>query len=330
MQIGVTRLDTHAPTFMHTAGAPGGSQAALGWELTIVAMATVIIISIILIVALWRRRPPAETDTTGGKGSARWHAESGVNWIYIGLAITVVILIASFGATVATINASTRAPSAPPITLNITAHQWWWEVSIADSVPSHSFTVANEIHIPVGVPVLLRVQSPDVIHSFWVPELGGKIDVIPGQTNESWIRADHAGTFRGQCAEYCGLQHAHMAFTVVAQPPAQYQAWADAQRAEAPTPAANTPAAIGEAVFTRSCGGCHAVRGSGALGRIGPDLTHVASRMTIAAGLVDNTPTALTKWIRNAQAMKPGVLMPTMDLRQTDVANVVAYLETLH
>jgi cytochrome c oxidase subunit 2 len=330
MQIGVTRLDTRAPTFMRTAGAPGGSQATLGWELTIVAMVTVIIISIILIAALWRRRPPAETDAAGGKGSARWHVESGVNWIYIGLAITVVILIASFGATVATINASTRAPRTPPITLDVTAHQWWWEVSIDDSVPSHSFTTANEIHIPVGVPVLLRVRSSDVIHSFWVPELGGKIDVIPGQVNESWIRADRAGTFRGQCAEYCGLQHAHMAFTVIAEPLAEYQAWADAQRAEAPTPAANTPSALGEDVFTRSCGGCHAVRGSGALGRIGPDLTHVAGRMTIAAGLVDNTPTTLTEWIRNPQAMKPGVLMPAMDLRQADVANVVAYLETLH
>ncbi|MEO7043091.1 MAG: cytochrome c oxidase subunit II [Gemmatimonadaceae bacterium] len=329
MQIGQTRLDTHAPSFMHPAGGPAGSQAALGWELTAAAVATVIIISVILIVALAKRRRPAEIDESG-HGSARWKIKSGVNWIYTGLAITVVVLIVTFGLTVASINASTHAPNTPPITLNITAHQWWWEADISDSVPSHSFTTANEIHVPVGVPILVRVQSPDVIHSFWIPELGGKIDVVPGQINESWIRADRAGVYRGQCAEYCGLQHAHMAFTVVAEPPAEYEAWAAAQREEASTPDSNTTAAAGEAVFTRSCGGCHAVRGSGALGRIGPDLTHVAGRLTIAAGLIDNSPTALAKWIQNPQAMKPGVYMPTVGLAQTEVDEVVAYLETLH
>jgi len=329
MQIGQTRLDTHVPSFMHPAGGPAGSQAVLGWELTAAAVATVIIISVILIVALAKRRPPAEADESG-HGNSRWKVKSGVNWIYTGLAITVVVLIISFGLTVATIDASTHAPVAPPITLNIIAHQWWWEVNVDDSVPSHSFTTANEIHLPVGVPILLRVRSADVIHSFWVPELGGKIDVIPGQTNESWIRADRAGVYRGQCAEYCGLQHAHMAFTVIAQPPVEYQAWAAAQREQAATPPVNTAAAAGKGVFTRSCGACHAVRGSGALGRVGPDLTHVAGRLTIAAGLIDNTPTALTRWIANPQAMKPGVYMPIVGLDQTELSDVVAYLETLH
>ncbi len=330
MQIGETRLDTHAPDFMHPSGAPGGSQAALGWELTVVAIAVVVVVSVILIVALVRRRPPTENDTVSGSGGGRWHVASGVNWIYTGLAITAVILIASFGTTVATINASTRAGRRPPITLNVTAHQWWWEVRVSDSVPSHSFTTANEIHVPVGVPILLRVQSPDVIHSFWVPELGGKIDVVPGQTNESWIRADKPGVYRGACAEYCGLQHAHMAFTVVAQSPAEYETWANTQRSEAPPPAVNTAAALGENVFDQSCGGCHAVRGSEALGRMGPDLTHVAGRLTIAAGLIDNSSAALTDWIRDPQAMKPGVLMPNVGLRHDDLVDVVAYLETLH
>ena len=325
-----TRLDTHTPSFMYPAGAPAGSQAKLGWELTIVAMATVVIISVILIAALARRRSPSENGDATGKGGGRWHVASGVNWIYIGLAITVVVLLASFGVTVAAIDASARPPITPPITLNISAHQWWWEVNIADSVPSHSFTTANEIHVPVGVPILLRVQSYNVIHSFWVPELGGKIDVIPGQINESWIRADRAGLFRGQCAEYCGLQHSHMAFTVIAQPSAEYEAWASAQRMAGAPPTGDTSVAAGEAVFTRSCGGCHAVRGSGALGRVGPDLTHIASRLTIAAGLVDNTPTTLAAWIRDPQSMKPGALMPAVDLRQSELNSVVAYLETLH
>ena len=330
MQIGETRLDSHAPSFWDPAVALGGSQATLGWELTVVAVAVVVVISAILIVALMRRRPPAGTDHETRSGGGRGHVASGVNWIYTGLAVTAVILIASFGTTVATINASTHPPRTPPITLDITAHQWWWEVHVSDSVPSHSFTTANEIHIPVGVPILLHVQSPDVIHSFWVPELGGKIDVVPGQINESWIRADKPGIYRGACAEYCGLEHAHMAITVVAQSPSEYETWANIQRSEAAAPAANTAAALGENVFNQSCGGCHAIRGSGSLGRVGPDLTHVADRLTIAAGLIDNSSSALSEWIRDPQAMKPGVLMPSVGLRHDDLVDVVAYLETLH
>lgn len=331
MQIGDTRLDSHTPSFMHPVGAPAASQAELGWALTIVAIATVLIVAIILVIALARRRPePSETDPGTGTPGGRWQVASGIMWIYVGLAITVVVLLVAFGATIATINASAVSPTPPPITLNITAHQWWWEVAVSDSVPSNTFTTANEVHIPVGIPILLRVQSADVIHSFWVPELGGKIDVIPGQINESWIRANRTGVFRGQCAEYCGLQHAHMAFTVVAQSPRDYQAWAAAQRASAPTPVPGTPLASGESIFATTCGACHAVRGTSALGRVGPDLTHLASRMTIAAGLVDNTPKTLTEWIRDPQAMKPGVMMPVMHLPPNELASVVAYLETLH
>ncbi len=171
-------------------------------------------------------------------------------------------------------------------------------------------------------------QSPDVIHSFWVPQLAGKTDVVPGQLNQAWIRADKPGIYRGACGEYCGLQHAHMAFTIIADPPAQYASWAAAQRAEPPQ--ADTANAAGSQLFARTCGGCHAVRGTEALGTVGPDLTHVASRLTIGAGLVNNDSSDLVSWVRNAQAMKPGVLMPPMDLRQHDIDAVVSYLQTLH
>lgn len=346
-----TVLDTHTPSYMRSSGSPGGVEATLGWWLTFTAIAVVAVVTVVLLIAVLRRREAntdEHTDAPANIDGGRMKVVSGVNWIYIGLAITVVILLAAFGGMLATLASAARPPSSPPITMNVTAHQWWWEVQVEDSVPGNAFVTANEVHVPVGVPIRVRVQSPDVIHSFWVPELAGKMDVIPGQLNETWMRANRAGTFRGACAEYCGLQHAHMAFTVVAETPGQYAAWVAHQRASQPVPAAliapasagtsvntpvntsiNTPLNTGEVVFASTCGGCHAVRGTDALGRVGPDLTHVASRLTIGAGMLDNTHQNLMKWVSNAQAVKPGVFMPKMDLRHDDLAAVVAYLETL-
>lgn len=326
-----TRLDSRAPSFMRPFGAPAHDTAVLGWWLIGTAIAVTVAIIVILLLALRRGRAPGtgrHGDPSVAHGGGRWQVVSGVSWIYVGVPITVVILLATFGGTLANIR-SGRIPHRAPITLDVTAHQWWWEIRVRDSVPDDGFETANEVHVPVGVPVHVRLQTADVIHSFWVPELAGKMDVIPGQLNETWLRADHAGTYRGACAEYCGLQHAHMAFVVVADPPARYRAWAAAQRADAPPPPAAGAVHEGEAVFATTCGSCHAVRGTDALGRLGPDLTHLASRMTIAAGLLDNTRANLIPWVRDAQAMKPGVLMPVMDLKQRDIDHVVAYLQTL-
>lgn len=368
--IAQTRLDARAPSFMRPAGAPGGVEATLGWWLTGVSILVVVIIAALVIAAIARHR--GEGDAQGSRQTeraqrevasretARWNIVPGLSWIYVGVGITVVILLVAFGGTLATLARAARPDRPAPLTLDVVAHQWWWEMRMEDSVPSDAFVTANEVHIPVGVPVRLRVQSYDVIHSFWIPELGGKIDVIPGQVNESWLRADRAGVYRGQCAEYCGLQHAKMALAVIADPPAQYARWAAAQRMAA-TPIApanestgvaipgahgvprgvtvasltaplpqNTGPAAGEATFVGYCGGCHTVRGTDALGTVGPDLTHLASRLTIGAGLLDNTPENLTRWVRDPQDVKQGVLMPAMDLRQQQVAAVVAYLETLH
>lgn len=192
-------------------------------------------------------------------------------------------------------------------------------------------TTANEIHIPSGEPVRFQLSSGDVIHSFWVPSLGGKMDAIPGQTNVTWLQADHPGRFRGQCGEYCGAQHAHMALFVDADAPADFDRWVAAQRAPAPAQT-KPPEAIpvrGDAVFLDRCSGCHAVRGTAAEGALAPDLTHLMSRQTIAAGQLPNDRANLRRWIAQTQQTKPGTAMPNVTLRADELDAVVAYLTTL-
>ena len=168
-----------------------------------------------------------------------------------------------------------------------------------------------------------------MIHSFWIPQLAGKMDVIPGQTNVTWLQADQPGTYRGQCGEYCGAQHAHMAMYVVADTPQDYALWVRDQLSNAAVPASE-PARLGELAFEAHCAACHAVRGTGAGGILGPDLTHLMSRHTIAAGLLPNTPGNLAAWIADSQALKPGSRMPTLALSGPDLSSVVTYLQTLH
>ncbi|MDQ2890855.1 MAG: hypothetical protein M3R65_09960, partial [Gemmatimonadota bacterium] len=208
-----TRLDTHVPSYMTPSGSPAGAEATLGWALTITAVAVTVIVAILLVVAITRRRDESaiapggnlrsddataisQTDSQSEhkRSSPRHSVVSGLSWIYAGLVITVVILLAAFGGTVVTIARTVRPPLRPAITLDVIAHQWWWEVRVEDSVPSDAFVTANEVHVPVGMPVRVRLRSADVIHSFWVPELFGKMDVIPGQINETWLQADRAGT----------------------------------------------------------------------------------------------------------------------------------------
>jgi cytochrome c oxidase subunit 2 len=217
---------------------------------------------------------------------------------------------------------------ATEVTLQVTAAQWWWNVDYRDATPSRTFRVANEIHIPVGRPVRIELASEDVIHSFWIPQLGGKMDVIPGQTNVTWLEADRAGVYRGQCGEFCGAQHAHMAMEVVADTPEAYRAWVEHQLQAAVSPA-DEPERHGQAAFLANCAACHAVRGSGAGGIVGPDLTHLMSRRMIAAGTLENTPGNLAAWIADAQSIKPGSRMPTLALPGPELSAIVTYLQTL-
>jgi cytochrome c oxidase subunit II len=229
-----------------------------------------------------------------------------------------------------TTQAAIATPANTDLTVRVTGRQWWWEVSYLDRSPSLIATTANEIHIPVGRPVRLEVVSGDVIHSFWIPELAGKTDLIPGQENVMWLEANRPGVYHGQCAEYCGLQHAKMAMEVVAEPPDAFARWLERQRAPAATPA-GTNAAAGAHVFaTYACALCHTVRGTMAGGRLGPDLTHVGGRRTIAAGTIANTRGNLLGWIENPQAFKPGTLMPAVPLEGRELDDLTAYLQSLH
>jgi cytochrome c oxidase subunit 2 len=216
-------------------------------------------------------------------------------------------------------------PKGTDLTVEVTGHDWWWEVRY----PEDGIVSANEIHVPVGRPVKLILTSQDVIHSFWVPQLTVKTDLIPGHTNTTWIQASKPGTYRGQCAEYCGLQHAKMAILVVAEPADAYASWLAAERR--PAVAATDPTAVrGRLALERnSCAACHTVRGTAATGTVGPDLTHFGGRRTIGAGALANTRGNLGGWIVNSQTVKPGNKMPPQPLTPEELQALLAYLESL-
>src|SRR5512143_2763910 len=215
------------------------------------------------------------------------------------------------------------------LTINVTGHQWWWEFEYEDPDPSKRITTANEVHVPVGEPVQFKLRAADVIHSFWAPNLNGKRDLIPGYVSSYWFRADTAGVYRGQCAEFCGLQHAKMAFYIVAEPPAKFAA-SMAAAAQSPPPPSDSALLYGQRVFLSSgCAVCHAIGGTQAQSFVGPPLTHLKSRSTIAAGTLPNTRGNLMGWITNPQAIKPGVIMPAVPLTPVQLTALVGYLETL-
>jgi cytochrome c oxidase subunit II len=247
--------------------------------------------------------------------------------VLFGMVIPAVILIALFFVSNVYVIGKTEPPSpgSAAMSVEVTGHQWWWEVHY----PGTTAVTANEIHIPAATRVEVIGNTDDVIHSFWVPQLNRKIDLVPGRDNRLLLYASQPGTYRGQCAEFCGLQHAHMAFEVIAEPPNQFQAWLSNMATDAPLPA--TPAGrTGEQVFMRDqCASCHTIRGTAAQGQIGPDLTHLASRTTIAALTLPNTADYLRQWIHDPQHFKPGNKMPGLNLSDQDVSSLVAYLRGL-
>jgi cytochrome c oxidase subunit II len=245
------------------------------------------------------------------------------------LGVTVLILFGILLFNLSTGRALAAFADPDAMTIRITGHQWWWEVEYRDPLANRRLSTANEIHIPVGRRVRLEVQSQDVIHSFWAPNLHGKLDLIPGYSSTTYFRADTAGTYHGRCAEFCGLQHAHMDFFVVAQEPAEFAQWFEAQLKPASTPG-DTLAFRGREVFlTKQCAMCHGIRGTEADSRIGPDLTHIASRRTLAAGTIPNTRGHLAGWIMDPQRIKPGVKMPPNQMAAHELNALLAYLETL-
>jgi len=215
------------------------------------------------------------------------------------------------------------------LTIRLTGHQWWWEVRYENAEPNRILTTANEIHIPAGEAVRLLLESDDVIHSFWVPSLHGKLDLVPGMVNTLTLRADRPGIYRGQCAEFCGAQHAHMATFVVAQPRAEFNAWYDEQLKPAVEPSSEEQRTGRDTFLNGPCVMCHRIQGTPAGAITGPDLTHVASRQTIAAGTLRFSRGNLAAWIADPQGIKPGSKMPVMDLDGDQLNAIVAYLESL-
>jgi len=305
---------------LDAAGPQAARIAGLWWVFLAVCVVVYALVIAFLLVAL-RRGRRSELGRTPERSLTRA--------VVTATGATVVILFVLLVASEGTSRALSRSPDRGTLYIRVTGHQWWWQVTYQNASPDQQFETANEIHVPVGRPVVFILTSSDVIHSFWVPRLHGKIDLIPTHENTIWIRADEPGTYRGQCAEFCGLQHANMALLVVAEPAAQFEAWRRAQVAPAREP--DTPERVhGQAIFTSlPCLVCHTVRGTPAGGRTAPDLTHLAARRTLAAGTLANTRGHLAGWILDPQSAKPGSSMPATSIDAADVPDLLDYLGSL-
>jgi cytochrome c oxidase subunit 2 len=308
--------------YLSGAGPKAVATAGLTWGLMAISVAVVLIVTALVVAGVLLRRSQGKEPPPVARGG------DGLRWIQVGTGLTALTLLGSLVWTLQTL-AAVNDPGRPPgLAIEVTGEQWWWRVRYLDPDPARSFVTANEIHIPTGRPVRVLLKGGDVIHSFWVPQLAGKTDAIPGQTNLTWIQADRPGVYRGQCAEYCGVQHAHMALEVVAESPAAFEAWRRAQLVPAADPT-EAGAQRGRLVFVRRCADCHTVRGVVARDRRGPDLTHLMSRRTLAAGTLPNNGATLAGWVGAPQALKPGTRMPTPYLWGAELSDIRSYLVTL-
>jgi cytochrome c oxidase subunit II len=323
---GAARAD--APlNYLRTHGLHADAATTLLWGMMLISLAVVVIVCILLMGAVFRRRDPPQ-ELSGRSLVAR--ASGGLAWIAVGVGTSIVVLFAVTVWTVVTLAAVSRPPpSQGGADIAVIGHQWWWEVRYLGADPTKTFTTANEIHIPMGQPVHVKLEGLDVIHSFWVPALAGKTDLIPGQSNTTWLQANAPGVYRGQCTEYCGQQHAHMGLQVIASAPDEFDAWRNNQL-KGVSPAISPSLRDDQNAFVTKCGVCHAVRGTRAGGILGPDLSHLITRTTIAAGTLPNTPGYLAGWIADPQRIKPGSLMPQLDLPGPELARIVRFLETLN
>ncbi|MGY3604421.1 MULTISPECIES: cytochrome c oxidase subunit II [unclassified Bradyrhizobium] len=305
-------------------GAPAMSLKQL--IILVVAVCSVVwmLVMIVLIITLSRNRPERPLPIAPQPSTQRRMTIT----IVAAVAATTVVIsgftVMSFFATRAL-----GVTANDELTIKVRGLQWWWSVEYFGASPEERFETANEIHIPVGRNVRLRLEGLDVIHSFWVPSLAGKQDLVPGRANELLIRAENPGIYRGQCAEFCGMQHAHMAFLVIAEGEAEFDRWTSAQRQPAIQPSEEELAAGQHAFLAKPCAACHTVRGTAASGTTGPDLTHIGGRKYIAAGLFETTRGSLAAWIADPQTIKPGNNMPTVPLTPEELRAVSAYLASL-
>ncbi len=303
---------------MHPQGHFARSISELSWWVLWFCLAILLLVAGLVGYASWKYRArPGEEDPKQIFGSTKWELTY--------LIPPAVLLTVMFGFMLHVMHTADPPAQASGDDIVVVGHQWWWEVRY----PKLGFITANEVHIPSGQNVQFGFESADVIHDFWVPELGRKIDLIPGRHAKIWLAADHPGTYLGACAEFCGKEHAWMRIRVVADSPAEFATWA-ANQHTASDPAQNVAQRRGEYdVMTYSCASCHSIAGTSAQGRVGPNLTHFASRETLAAGRLQNTPQQLSAWLHDPDEFKPGSHMPNLRLTDDQRGDIVQYLETL-
>ena len=288
------------------------------------AMYALVLAGVAAVIVRGARRRASLPAANGEQPDDRRIIAALAAWTALIALLLVVLTVASYA-----IDRALRPRDHADLEVRITGKQWWWQVEYLHPDASQHLVTANELRLPFDRTVRIELRSADVIHSFWVPNLAGKRDLIPGRTTEVWLTPRRAGSFRGQCAEFCGLQHAHMALDVTIDEPAEFEAWRARQLTLAPAP--STPTAIrGELLFTaNACATCHSIKGTRAFGVTGPDLTHLASRRTLAAGALPMTRAALQGWIADPQSSKPGVHMPAVALEPDELEALVDYLMTL-
>jgi cytochrome c oxidase subunit 2 len=309
----------HLQSIIHPAGIQAARVSHLWWVMFWICAVVWAAVAVAAMVAIARGRRGSSTATDAQMARS----------VTVAGGLSVAALLGLLFQSIVTGRALDTLRSPDALRIQVTGNQWWWDVQYEHAVPSRRVTTANEIHIPVGRAIRFDLLSTDVIHSLWIPSLQGKIDLVPGRLNELWLRADEPGIYRGQCAEYCGLQHAKMALVVVAEPPDDFERWLTANRAPASPP--TTPEQQrGRDIFERGpCAMCHTIAGTSAGGRSAPDLTHLGSRSTIGAGTLPNTKGYLAGWIADPQHIKPGNRMPPTGLNGEELQAVLAYLETL-
>jgi cytochrome c oxidase subunit 2 len=310
------------PAALQPMSPEASAVAWLFWFFTALCGVIWLLVVVAMYAALYRRRRTVPDSPL--ELSPAFERRSGI--VVASLAILTGFIVA--GLTVISYAAQQRlfGPTAPAVDIDVTGHQWWWEAKYNDPDPTKTFVTANELHVPMGRLIRLELTSSDVIHSFWVPSLMGKADLVPGRHNELSFTPDKPGVYGGQCAEFCGLQHAHMGIRVFVDTPEQYEAWKAGQAASGTTPSTDQQQA-GENVFTsNACMSCHTIRGTTAGGTLGPDLTHLASRSSVAAVTAELNRGTLSAWIADPQAMKPGANMPTVKLEPGDLDALTTYL----
>jgi cytochrome c oxidase subunit II len=307
---------------------PGGPQAQdlarLFWTFTAVLAAIWLAVMVALGFSLCRRRS-ADADPLATDPARERRFTAVVAGLSVATGVTVLGLTGLSYATQKRL--FTVEPEA--VSIRITGHQWWWEVRYEEPDASRTFTTANEIHVPVGKPVKVKLNSADVIHSFWVPSLMGKQDLIPGRENDISFVTERPGIYRGQCAEFCGFQHAHMGVLVIAEPQDVFDRWRNAQIKAADPPSDPEREKGQQAFLSKPCIMCHTVRGTPASGKVGPELTHVASRWYLAAGTLPMSRGNLAAWIIDPHGIKPGVNMPLIKLEPDELNAIAAFLEGL-